>query len=279
MSEPTRQRTRRTFVRPDRDPAPGRVRSLRERRREKAGVVQEPEVVRRLTGPDVTAPSIEERAQSIPRLVALWFGRIRLPRVVDDVEGQQRVGSGVQECVRRDDLHVGAEDLFERPQRVVPPGPSGEHRHLGCFVQLRRLVGLVRLQDALEEHAGSEPGGGERGRVGRVEEQRAGRHLPGGRAREGLLGHHAVEAVPQETQDRPDLADRSVIAYELASPATTPPARALGVVIGVVLGAKEGSSGISSTSDPQSRPWLHAPGGAYSWVIRSEMSWPALSVV
>src|SRR6185436_21017186 len=59
--EPTRQRTRRTFVRPDRDPAPGRVRPLRERRREKAGVVQEPEVVRRLAGPDVTAPSIEER--------------------------------------------------------------------------------------------------------------------------------------------------------------------------------------------------------------------------
>ena len=29
------------------------------------------------------------------------------------------------------------------------------------------------------------------------------------------------------------------------------------------------------TSAPQSDPWLQAPGGAYSWLIRSEMSCPA----
>ena len=73
---------------------------------------------------------------------------------------------------------------------------------------------------------------------------------------------------------------RSVIAYAAtSSPSARPPASAFGSVIGVVRGANVGSSGISNTSAPQRSPWLHAPGGAYSWVIRSETSWPALSVV
>ena len=49
---------------------------------------------------------------------------------------------------------------------------------------------------------------------------------------------------------------------------------------GVVAGLKDASpAGISMTSAPQSDPWLQAPGGAYSWLIRSEMSCPAARAV
>jgi len=58
----------------------------------------------------------------------------------------------------------------------------------------------------LEEDARGEAGGPERRRVGGVEQQRARRHLPGGRARERLLRDDPIDVGAQEAQDGPDLA-------------------------------------------------------------------------
>src|ERR671918_91680 len=69
-------------------------------------------------------------------------------------------------------------------------------------------------------------------------------------------------------------------AYQSAGPPPrTPPCSGLTASIGSVFGLNPAPSGISTTSAPHSEPWAHAPGGAYSWVIRSEMSWPAARVV
>ena len=171
-------------------------------------VVQEREVVRRLAGSDVAASSVEEVAQSIPCDVALRFGRIGLARVVDHVEGlEQWIRRRVQDRAHRDDLDVGAEDLLERPERVVPAAPSGEHGHLGRLVQLGRLGRLVRRR-----------GRSRRTRRRRDRRRRARPHRrrrtaasrpasPRRTAGEGHLGHLAVHAGAEQVQDRSDLAD------------------------------------------------------------------------
>jgi hypothetical protein len=62
-------------------------------------------------------------------------------------------------------------------------------------------------------------------------------------------------------------------------PARTPPSTSSVSSTALVFGVKRRSRLIVTTSAPQRKPLLHAPGGAYSCVTRSEMSSPTSSIV
>ena len=153
----------------------------------------------------------------------------------------------------RSDQDVSSSAGLPLLTRIATLGAS-----LSCCGRLRA--------DSLEEDACGFAGGSQRQVVSAAEDQRTGRHLAARGVGEGFLGDLAVDPVPQQVQDGPDLRtvplERDGVPVR-RPPVSTPPWSALTVVIGTVAGLNDAPPrGTSRTSAPHRDPWLHAPGGA-----------------